>query len=328
MIKYLSVLLFSLNLFANIQNNEVPSRLQWMHNSGYCGETSLIAAGLYFGQYLSQYDVRALIAKEQTKGSLLLGINDQEAAQKLHLSYEAWDTDDQENTEQFLIWLKQKVAAGNPVAIGVYANQSVFETGAEGDAEYDHIVSVITLHTQHAIHDPTYYGEDEIGFSDNGLFEPESTPFYYFASSFDSFPATRAQANLPTSPIYTLSNSGQNYGIAITGVADLHGDTLPIQIFTDYNYENPPIEKGSNQRPKSMPVLLIVTVSNVKPGIPYILYRYDNIEKVPESEFNAHASSASQQYPFQISLGSTYTRVEQIQSSDQAIYRCVQASAP
>ena len=37
--------------------NDIPLRIQWDANSGYCGEVSMISAGLYYGQYLSQYDV-------------------------------------------------------------------------------------------------------------------------------------------------------------------------------------------------------------------------------------------------------------------------------
>ena len=42
------------------QINKIPPRYQWEHNGGYCGETSMISAGLYYGQYLSQYDVRTI----------------------------------------------------------------------------------------------------------------------------------------------------------------------------------------------------------------------------------------------------------------------------
>jgi hypothetical protein len=33
----------------------VANRLQWDANYGYCGETSLLQCGLFFGQYVSQY---------------------------------------------------------------------------------------------------------------------------------------------------------------------------------------------------------------------------------------------------------------------------------
>ena len=38
----------------------VQNRLQWETNNGYCGETSAIVAGLMYGQYFSQYDMRAI----------------------------------------------------------------------------------------------------------------------------------------------------------------------------------------------------------------------------------------------------------------------------
>ena len=37
----------------------VAPRLQWNSNYGYCGETSFISAGMYFGQYTSQWTARS-----------------------------------------------------------------------------------------------------------------------------------------------------------------------------------------------------------------------------------------------------------------------------
>jgi hypothetical protein len=333
MIKTFTALLIATIGFANTHTNDVGSRLQWMHNSGYCGEVSLIAASLYYGQYISQYDVRALVSKDQTGGSLLLGVNDAEAAEKLHLKYEEWNTEAQENTDQFLVWMKQNVVNGYPVAIGVYANQTLFETGFQGDPDYDHIVSVSTLTSSHPLNDPTYYGTDQVGFSDNGLWENQNTPVYFFNYSFDPFQASRKDANAATAAVYslpicTLNNNVVNYGIAIQGVADLNGDTLPVRIQTDYNFEDPSIGRQSNKRPLPMPLNLTVTVSNLEPLVPYNLYLYNNLESVPESDFNAHASQAYKKRSFEIRDGSTYTIVDPIQSDEIAVYRCVKASAP
>jgi hypothetical protein len=46
----------------NIYDSNIPDRLQWLHNDGYCGEVSLIMAGLKYGQYHSQYDAREISA--------------------------------------------------------------------------------------------------------------------------------------------------------------------------------------------------------------------------------------------------------------------------
>lgn len=50
-------------------NKHLPPRLQWEHNGGYCGEVSMIVAGLYYGQYLSQYDVRAIASPGMPQNS-------------------------------------------------------------------------------------------------------------------------------------------------------------------------------------------------------------------------------------------------------------------
>jgi len=329
MMKMLAALLIASISFANMQRNDIPSRLQWMHNTGYCGEVSLISAGLYYGQYISQYDVRALVTKkgDQISGSLLIGENDTTAAQKLHLQYEEFNSNSEQNSDQFLIWLKQKVAAGNPVAIGVYANQTLFETGSAGDPDYDHIVSVTTLSSTHPLNDPTYYADDQVGFSDNGLWEAQNTPVYYFDYSFDPFQSNRTNANLPSAPVYSLANDGSNYGIAILGVADLNNDTLPVRVDAEYNYENP-IQKHSNTKPKALEIILTITVSGLEPYVPYVIYRYDNLASVPESEFNGHESQAAEKHLFEITSGSTYAVTQQILSSDVAVYRCVKSSAP
>src|ERR1700722_11587714 len=68
--------------------NDIPPRLQWMANHGYCGEVALISAGLYYGQYASQYDARALasdgLPQNEGKSQLLLGGNDRRAARLRH----------------------------------------------------------------------------------------------------------------------------------------------------------------------------------------------------------------------------------------------------
>lgn len=327
-----SLLFLAVAAFADMKTNHVPSRLQWMANSGYCGETSLISAGLYYGQYLSQYDARAIATKDgtQTGGSLLLGLNDKKAAHKMHLSVEEWDTDSEQNTEQFLIWLKQKVAAGNPVAIGVYANQYLFYGTTDpsaGDPDYDHIVSVTTLASNHPITDPTYYGDDQVGFSDNGFWDNETTPVYYFSYTLDSFQADRKAANAPSGSVYSVSSDGSNYGIAITGVKDDNGDTLPTRVYVNQNYENPSIQDKTNNRPTPMPLVLTVTVSNLEPGTTYNLYYYNDLDSVPDSSFNASASKAFKAWPFK-ATDSTYTQTVSIQSKDTAVFRCVKASAP
>ncbi len=111
--------------------NDIPPRLQWEANYGYCGETALISAGLYYGQYVSQFDARAIASpnvKQSKRGSqLLLGRNDGATAAQMRLKAVEWDSPTTANANRFLAWVKGNVVSGYPVIIGVYENFSQFE---------------------------------------------------------------------------------------------------------------------------------------------------------------------------------------------------------
>jgi hypothetical protein len=315
--------------------NDIPPRLQWNENFGYCGEVSMISAGLYYGQYLSQYTARA-IASQNTpqylaKSQLMLGVNDQYAAEKMHLKAIAWDTSAEKNTRQFLTWIKQNVLKGYPVIIGIYTNEYLFynkKNPKAGDPDFDHIVPVFGIGSHHSLNRTDYYDDDVIYFSDNGLWGNSSYPPYIFSYPFALFQANRSQANAKNGSIYSLSNSGSNYGIAIAGIIDLNGDTLPIRVDTNLNDEKPEIENGTNFPPDPMPLTLIITLSHLELHILYNLYRYHDLELVPDSHFNAHAAQAYEKWQIQIDEGSTFVMTQQIQSDEVAVYRAVKATAP
>lgn len=315
--------------------NDLPPRLQWNENFGYCGEVSMISAGLYYGQYISQYTARAIASQNTpqylTKSQLLLGINDQYAAAKMHLKAIAWNTSAEKKTQQFLTWIKKNVLEGYPVIIGIYTNEYLFynkKNPKAGNSDYDHIVPVFEISSYHSLDHTDYYADDVIYFSDNGLWGDSVYPPYIFSYPFAVFQANRKQANAKNGSIYSLSNSGSNYGIAITGIIDLNGDTFPIRVDTNLNDEKPEIQNGTNIPPEPTPLTLTITLSNLEPHILYNLYRYDDLELVPDSDFNAHASQAYEKWQIQIGSGSTFVMTQQIQSDEIAVYRAVKATAP
>jgi hypothetical protein len=317
-------------------DNPIPPRLQWNENNGYCGETAFISAGLYYGQYLSQYDARAIASKDtpqyETDAQLLLGVNDQYAATQMRLTSSEWTPGTTSTTDDFLAWVKGEVIKGYPVAIGVYENQSLFygTTKANaGDPKYDHIVIVTGVTSHHPLTLPaTYYADDELKFSDNGLWTGTSgtKPQYVFDYPFHTFQATRKEANTPTGNVYSLADTVRNYGIAITGVADPDHQTVPVRVATSVNDETPQIGHHSNTRPAPMPLTLTVTVSGLHPGTTYDLYRYDDVSKVPTTAFEQHAADASSTTQF-TATGTSYTITQSVASSDQVIYRAVPATS-
>jgi hypothetical protein len=314
-------------------SNSIPPRIQWNENNGYCGEVSFISAGLYYGQYLSQYDARAIASpgtpQYRASAQLLVGVNDTYAASKMHLTYAEWTPGPRSTASSFLQWVKGEVIQGYPVAIGIYENYYRFYGSTKpnaGDPDYDHIVDVTGITSNHPLTLPaTYHPSDVLTFNDNGLWTGggQQTTFSY---PFGSFQATRRQANAQTGHVYSLPDAVPDNGIALTGIIDRDHETVPVRVATSVNYESPHIGHHSNARPTPMALTLTVTVSGLHAGSVYNLYRYNSVSSVPNSGFNRHRSAASQSWTFTAS-GATHTLTQPIQSNDEVIYRAVPASA-
>ena len=315
--------------------SKLPPRIQWDANYGYCGEVSFISAGLNYGQYISQYDARALASKNAGQrlesSQLLLGVNDVAAAKAMHLTATAFNTTQQPTSTAFLTWVKSNVTAGYPVVIGVFMNQNRFYGTTNlyaGDTEYDHIVAVTGMtSTRPLTGTATYYADDVLTFNDNGEWTTNGQPQNAFSFAFGTFVTTRQQANAKTAAVYSLKN-GADYGIAITGIIDLSHETMPVRLTTSTNAETPAIVDGSNTRPAAKPVTLTITVSSLKPGTTYTLYRYNSMTKVPDSNINANVANAAQKWTIKIASGSTYTMTQTINSNEIAVYRAVPVGAP
>lgn len=340
------------------QQNPIPVCTQWNENHGYCGEASLIAAGLYFGQYMSQYDVRALAMQAspspttppqhdpckhipcQVNTQLLIGENDTFVAQHMHLAATEWPQADGATSQDFLAWVKEYALQGYPVIIGVFVN-------GLNDPQYDHIVLVDTLKTS-GPYDPNnppnnppppYSSDDILGFSDHGatLFPPPGTQApifpYHFQYPFGTCQRDRHDASHCPYPysVPLVSDTVENYncGIAITGVVDPNNETFPVSLsitpsLSGVYTETDSIAKDSCARPSSNPITLTVNVSGLTTGAQYVLYYYNDITQVPDSDFNTHASQAAESISF-TATGATYTTTKTIQSSETAVYRCVAA---
>jgi hypothetical protein len=316
--------------------SKLPPRIQWNANYGYCGEASFISAGLHYGQYVSQYDARALASKNARQSlessQLLLGVNDVATAKAMHLSATAFNTAQKPTSTAFLTWVKTNVTAGYPVVMGVFMNQSRFYGTTNlnaGDAEYDHIVVATGITSTRTLTGPTtYYADDVLTFNDHGLWTgTNGQPQNAFSYSFGTFATTRQKANAKVGPVYSLK-SGADYGIAITGIIDLSRETVPVRLTTSTNAETPGMVNGSTTRPAAKPVTLTITVSSLKPGTTYNLYRYTTMANVPDANINANAAKAAQKWTITIPSGSTYTMTQTINSNETAVYRAVPVGAP
>lgn len=312
--------------------SDVVPRRQFNFNSGYCGETSFICAGMSFGQYCSQYTARSLASPQAEHQSdsgsqLLLGRNDVTAADAMRLRASEFDHAAQQDTQEFIAWTKRCLLAGYVPIIGVFNNGIILDEwhgSDEGDPDYDHIVPVLGWASDAPLdmNDGSYRWDDVITFSDNGLYGPIGVPerypllFFYEAASFQG---TRQQANNPEGPpIYMLKNTPQNYGIAIEGIKDLDGACIPVRLSTDTDHEP--------ETPRD--IQLTVTVELPDPDVAYNLYRYDDFARVPVAGFNAAARDAVEVEQIPAGSGPTVVKNLTVESDRTVVFRAVRASAP
>ena len=137
----------------------IPARQQWDDNKGYCGETCIQSFAMYYGAYISQYQVRAMIDPDQ-KHELVISENGEVVLKNLHMTYQPWDGDQSAapQCKSYLAWTKRQLSDGHPVIGTAYMK-------GENDPDYDHILPFIGFQSSH---DATnYYDDDDLVFYDN-----------------------------------------------------------------------------------------------------------------------------------------------------------------
>ena len=176
---------------------------QWENNDGYCGEVSMIEAGLSNGQWMSQFNARLICGTGLSQS----GPNGACAAHSGKVNYNAQLLIEDPGTgatgpntyanaslclansrlqgttfpystqstglagyEQYMGWVKAQVIQGHQVTLAVLLNGG-------SDPQYDHEVAVLKIGTNHSPTDPTYYPDDVIYFDDHGNYTVNGTHF-------------------------------------------------------------------------------------------------------------------------------------------------------
>jgi len=260
-------MILSFNLYSQANRIlNIPGRIQWERNGGYCGETSIQMIGLYYGNYISQDITRKLAG-----GEFLVGKNDEIAINALSFTYEKWDYNQPiPQYQNYLIWLKRQLFNYHPVIITLYIK-------GMSDPDYDHIVPAIGFSAKDI---STFNNTDELIFND-------CFTYSFYTRSFQSIWDTRSMNNNGISNTYCIPKNIA-FGCSITGNKDEKNETKPVHLTIDQANE-PDVAKGES------PVLLnaTITIDSLTIGKKYALLRYNDYNKVPSSGFNpAEAASA------------------------------------
>jgi hypothetical protein len=266
---------------------------QWESNTGYCGEVSSIQAGLSFGQWMSQLDARSICGAQGNRLDAPRGVslsqsgpdgfcdahggtpdynaqflleddasaNATTCLSNARLAHRMYPSPDAKpglaGYRTFLAWIKAETMAANPVTVGV-----LVRLGSDG--QYDHIVSVLAVGTNHAADDPGYYDDDVLYFDDHGamtsaLFDYPAIPPgagmtagcvpFVYGYAFGELAKSRMGADggpnfysILIPGLQTTSSvggngiglgpsvTGRNYAFSVTGPDDSDGSTLPVSV--------------------------------------------------------------------------------------------------
>ncbi len=308
-------------------------RQQWNANSGYCGETSLIAVGMRHGQYTSQWTARALaspgIPQWKPEAQLLLGVNDLVAARAMRLRASEYDNRRQRSSRQFLSWSKRRFLRGEDVVIGVFNNvRKLGEPLSLADPEYDHIVPLMgfgsaTPFGTSAAYRPT----DQITLSDNGLFDLGPNVPFLFSYELSRFGKSRKQASAAGGPLYSLKRRPPSYGVAIDGLADREGVTVPVRLSSSANGEGLQNDAKLKAPPEPRSIELTAHARLPATDRAYNVYLYDSFSDVPREGFNAKAGRAVRSWHVPAGHPGKWRTTIEALSSETRVFRAVPASA-
>lgn len=311
----------------------IAPRLQWNSNFGYCGETSLISAGMHFGQYTSQWTARRLaspsVPEWRRRSQLLVGVNDLAAARRMQLRAQEFGTPHRRGPKEMLGWVKAEVIAGHVPIIGVFNNVTRLGESGAGDPVYDHIVPVLGVGSKQPLNPRSgYRPTDSLTISDNGLYGTRRSRPFLFTYRFGSFPRTRREANAPHGPVYSLRPRAPDYGASVTGVRDPQRVTVPVRLTSDARGEGAENRRRLVHPPRPSRIRLTAHVTLPDAGTAYDVYMYRSFADVPARDFNARADHAVRHWRIPAGHSSQWAKTIETRSDRTRAFRAVPSSAP
>jgi hypothetical protein len=292
----LSCFLFLGSNYINAQVScmlNVPPRIQWPNNDGYCGENSIQMCGLYYGNYISE-----VICRNAAGGELLIYVNDTIALAAFSLNYIEWNPNvSSPQYMSYLDWVKQYLNKKQPVIITVYVSGMT-------DPDYDHIIPAIGFNAASV---NSYSATDSLTYNTNFDLTP-------FTRVFSTLYGTRSVAN-NSAPFPYYVPQDVDYGVVVTGNKDPNHLTKPVHIVLD-STDEPNVTLGA------APCVLTATLTcdSLTPGQSYALLRYNDYLTVPSLSFTPSGASSAVYFT---ATATTHTLTDTFMSDTAVFYRCI-----
>lgn len=211
----------------------VPARIQWWTDGGYCGSVSIQSNALNFGVWISEALIRKAAPNggghgNPSAGYEILHTNIETALQSLKLTYNAWPykTAPQPQYPAYLQWLKQELVAGHPIVVFVLCSGD--RHNSYGLAEYDHIEPVFGIYSNSSLET-----DGDTVFPDDVLVHGSDWDQFGYYRRFDTMVDSAKHGSKLTgncskaaahgggaNEAYPCFMDDINYGYAITGFVD------------------------------------------------------------------------------------------------------------
>ena len=288
---------------------DVPPRYMWGWDStGYCGEMSFQSHGIYWGNWVSEENVR----NSEGGNEILIGVNDITAAKKLKFTYDEWDFNNKKQPQWkgYIQWVRSHIDKGNIVVGGLYLR---YDKKTHSDPDYDHIVPIIGYRTDS--------NDTVIGLFYNDLYVTNGPRLLNIPEDIHSRKECLQTAVAQQPYGYCLPRA-VTYGIALTGIQDLKKETFRTTLILASNSE-PDWGKEDNRHQQPVSMKISAKIEGLTVGKKYSLLRFDSIEALPSSDFLAGPWSNK----FDITANAVNMIIENfdtIISDSSTFYRCVE----
>jgi len=292
-----SFCLWSVSSLNSSTQLDIAPRKQWDNNNGYCGETSIQQAALYFGCYISQYQVRNIINPTQRQ-DVWIPENSDPIFDAMGFSIDVWNSHrPPPQYPTYLGWIKSHLHKEHPVIFNVFI-------AGETDSDYDHIMLATGFRSVDA---DQYHDEDVLIFNDNYSRTP-------YERAFQTLWDTRSMKDNGAKYDYCVPRD-VDYGCAVTGIKTDSTPLFPVSIKIDH-WDEPNITRGAQ------PIMFnaSITIRGLSPGNRYILLRFDDYHQIKASNYLNLPSSKAFEFTAE---GNTHSVADTFASDSFVIYRCV-----
>jgi hypothetical protein len=283
---------------------DLPARIEWNSGVGFCGEASIQTIALYYGAWLSQAKIRTIAG-----APIVFGTGSESVLTTLHFHFETWDFLGATNPQfqDFMVWTKSYLVRGIPTIFATYVADH-----DHVDPDYDHLMPAIGVKAAAA---------------DSVSFDPNDT-LVFNNNVTDTAAVERKFGTLAgivgckiTSDTGGCIPTDVDYGVAVTGIIDDGGATVPVRVSVTKGFE-PDVTSGKSP----VQMTASVTASGLKIGTKYSLLRYNDYTKVPTTGAPAAFLGSSFDAKIDFTASGDHWKYDDPQSfsSDGAVfYRCV-----